>query len=158
MKATDEKFMGMAIREAEKGVRQNHGGPFGAVIVRDGLIISRAHNQVLKNNDPTAHAEVLAIRKAAHKLQNFDLSGCEIYTTCEPCPMCFAALFWARITAIYYGCTRHDAAEIGFDDNLIYEVLNGESRQKQTRIRPLHREACRPLFKQWQDKYDKQMY
>ncbi len=158
MKTMDEKYMALAIHEAEKGMQHNHGGPFGAVIVKDGHVISRAHNLVLKNNDPTAHAEVMAIRKATHKLHNFDLAGCEIYTTCEPCPMCFAALFWARIEAIYYGCTRHDAAKIGFDDNLIYEILNGEARQLQTRIRPVQREACLPLFKQWQNKHDKQMY
>ncbi len=96
-------YMAKAIQEAQRGIRLNHGGPFGAVIVRNGALIAAAHNQVLRDHDPTAHAEVLAVRRAAKKRQDFDLSDCEIYTTCEPCPMCLAALYWARIDKIYYG-------------------------------------------------------
>src|SRR5512136_691190 len=110
------KFMRMAIREAEKGMRRNEGGPFGAVIVKDGKVVARAHNRVIKTNDPTAHAEVVAIRKATAKLKRFDLSDCEIYASCEPCPMCFAAIHWAKMRTLYFGCSRKDAAAIGFDD------------------------------------------
>jgi guanine deaminase len=158
MKTIKENFMYLAIREASKGVQQDHGGPFGAIIVRQGVVIARAHNQVLKNNDPTAHAEVMAIRRAAKKLQSFNLSDCEIYTTCEPCPMCFAAMYWARIPTMYYGCTRHDAARIGFDDNRIYQVLKGQSPQQQLKIYSLDHEACLKLFDQWQEKADRRMY
>ena len=93
------------MEEALKGVRENHGGPFGAVIVKNGEIISKAHNEVIKNNDPTDHAEMMAIREASKKLERFDLSDCELYTSCEPCPMCFAAIHWAKIKKVYYGCT-----------------------------------------------------
>ena len=158
MRKLADPFMALAIREAKTGMRLNHGGPFGAVITRGGRVIAKAHNQVLKNNDPTAHAEVQALRKAARRLRRHDLSDCEIYTTCEPCPMCFSALFWARISRIVYGCSRYDAAKIGFDDELIYQILNGQTRQKQMEVLSLDRERCLDLFSQWQEKSDRQMY
>ena len=108
------EFMKIAIEEALQGMKNNDGGPFGAVIVRNGEIISMAHNEVVKTNDPTAHAEVTALRKASSLLGRFDLSDCEIYSSCEPCPMCFAAIHWAKIKKLYYGSTRHDAANIDF--------------------------------------------
>ena len=109
-------FMKLALKEAYFGMRHNHGGPFGAVIVKSGKILSKAHNQVLKNHDPTAHAEILAIQKAAKKLKKFSLRGCEIYTTAEPCPMCFSAIHWARIRKIHYGATIADAKKAGFNE------------------------------------------
>ena len=108
--------MHVAMKEALKGISNNHGGPFGAVIVKDGDIIAKGHNQVVKNNDPTCHGEIDAIRKACKKLNTFDLSGCDIYTTSEPCPMCRAAIQWANINKVYYGCTVEDAESIGFRD------------------------------------------
>jgi guanine deaminase len=120
------KFLQMAVEEAKKGLALKEGGPFGAVIVCDGKVIARAHNTVLKDNDSTAHAEMNAIRQASSKLKKFDLSDCEIYATCEPCPMCFAAIHWARIKKVYYGACSKDAGKIGFDDELLYEILNGK--------------------------------
>ena len=116
------EYMKMAREQAEKGMKSNEGGPFGAVITdKDGNIISVANNQVLKNNDPTAHAEVQAIREACKKLNTHDLSGYILYTSCEPCPMCLSAIIWANIKEVYYACTREDAGEIGFRDDAIYE-------------------------------------
>ncbi len=151
-------YMAKAIQEAQRGVRLNHGGPFGAVIVRNGALIAAAHNQVLRDHDPTAHAEVLAVRRAAKKLRHFNLSDCEIYTTCEPCPMCLAALYWARIDKIYYGCTRLDAAEIGFDDNLIYQILAGRCNRERIETETIEREACLQVFKRWLEKSDRRLY
>jgi len=115
-------FMEIAVQEALKGIRKKEGGPFGAVIVKDGEIISVGNNQVILTNDPTAHAEIVAIRRASEKLGRFDLSDCEIYTTCEPCPMCYSAIHWAKIPIMYYGASRDDAAEIGFDDKYLYSI------------------------------------
>ena len=117
------RFIEMANEEALTGSSVNDGGPFGAVITKAGKVISRGHNEVLKTNDPTAHAEMVAIRRAAQALGSYDLSGCEIHSSCEPCPMCLAAIYWARISKVYYGCTKEDAARIGFDDNAIYEYI-----------------------------------
>lgn len=149
-------FMKIAIEEACNGVSNNDGGPFGAVIVRDGEIISKAHNEVAKTNDPTAHAEIVAIRKASSKLKRFNLSDCEIYTSCEPCPMCLSAIHWARIKKIYYGCTKEDAAKIGFDDHYIYDAIKGkEKKLKETQI---ERNECLKPFKLWESKTDKIQY
>lgn len=153
-----DKYMKDAVKEAAFGVENNHGGPFGAVIVKDGKIISRAHNEVIKNNDPTDHAEMLAIRAAAKELGRFDLSDCEIYTTCEPCPMCFSAIHWSRIRRVYYGCTREDAAKIGFDDNYIYEVIKGLASDKQVELIQVNREKGLELFEKWENKQDKVRY
>ena len=152
-------FMKKASEEAIMGLTQNAGGPFGAVIVQNGRIIASAHNEVIKTNDPTAHAEVTAIRKASAYLQRFDLSDCELYTSCEPCPMCLAAIYWARIPKVYFGCNRYDAAGIGFDDNAIYEYIkNPENFQQDLELIPKDRELCLKSFEAWQNKDDKTMY
>ena len=136
--------MQKAVNEAVKGVKQGHGGPFGAVIVKDGKVISTSHNKVLKSNDPTAHAEINAIKKASQKLQTFDLSGCEIYTTCMPCPMCMGAIRWANISTIYYGATSEDANNIGFRDQVFYD----ESYQN---IKNIYRTECLAVFRIWSE-------
>lgn len=151
-------YMKRAIELSREHMNQNHGGPFGAVIVKDGKIISEGWNQVLVSNDPTAHAEVQAIRKAAQNIQNFDLSGAEIYTSCEPCPMCLSAIYWARIKKIYYANTRQDAADIEFDDDFIYkEVPKAIEDRKIPMEQVLHSEAL-GVFKEWQKKSDKTSY
>lgn len=142
-----EDFMKTAIMEAEKGVRKRDGGPFGAVIVKDGVVIAKGHNRVISTHDPTAHAEIVVIRKAAAFLKRFDLSDCELYTTCEPCPMCYSAVHWAKIKKLYYGATRQDAADIGFDDQYLYEVLAKERIDEQLVLLPLERERCLKVFK-----------
>jgi guanine deaminase len=125
-----EALMKKAVQLACENVLSNHGGPFGAIVVKDGEIIGTGRNEVTATNDPTAHAEVQAIREACRKLNSFQLTDCEIYTSCEPCPMCLGAIYWARPKAVYYACTKEDAARIGFDDHFIYEqiALPKESR------------------------------
>lgn len=153
------KYMRMANDEAIHGCGSGHGGPFGAVITRNGAVIATSHNEVLKTNDPTAHAEMLAIRKASAMLNRFDLSDCELYSSCEPCPMCLAAIYWARINTVYYGCTKFDAAAIGFDDNAIYEYLKQPELYTATlKLVALDRDECLATFKIWQEKADKIMY
>lgn len=150
-------FMRKAIALSEESVRSG-GGPFGAVIVRGNEIVAEASNSVTIDNDPTAHAEVNCIRKAARRLGTFDLSDCDIYTSCEPCPMCLGAIYWARIGKIYYANNRKDAAKIGFDDDFIYEEisLNPSDRHKQMEIL-LPEEAAR-AFKMWEESTDKAEY
>jgi guanine deaminase len=150
--------MKLAAAEASAGVRKNHGGPFGAVIIRKGKAVTRAHNEVIKTCDPTAHAEITAIRKAAAKLKAFDLSGSELYTTCEPCPMCLAAILWARIPKVYYGCTRRDAEEIGFRDNLFYEQMRVKRIPGGVEMLQIGRRECLPAFREWTRKKDKVQY
>ncbi len=152
------KFMQIAYEEALAGLRKNHGGPFGAVVVQNGTIIARAHNQVIDSHDPTAHAEILAIRLASTQLETFDLSGCEIYSTCEPCPMCLGAIIWAKIRNLYYACTQEDAAKIGFDDQLIYHTIRGETNEKVIHTTQMGRDACLNLFEMWTQKEDKVPY
>jgi guanine deaminase len=130
----DPKFMRMAIELATENVRSGKGGPFGAVIVRDGEVIAAAANSVTSTNDPTAHAEVNAIRAACAKLATFQLDGCEVYTSCEPCPMCLAAIYWARCKAIYYGNTAADAAAAGFDDDFLYDELTKPMNERRIPI------------------------
>lgn len=149
--------MQTAIDEAWHGMDHNHGGPFGAVIVKDGEIISRAHNDVLRTNDPTAHAEILAIRQASGILDRFNLSDCEIYTTSEPCPMCLAAIYWARIRTVYFGSGKEDVARIGFDDSRFYELIKSGNGSELSRIN-IEKEKCMELLKRWEKKPDKQMY
>jgi guanine deaminase len=120
---THQGFLLLAIAEAERGVREGRGGPFGAVVVRQGQVLARACNEVTSRNDPTAHAEVLAIRAACAGLGAFQLEGCEVYASCEPCPMCLGALYWARPRAVYFAASRQDAAAAGFDDAFIYEQV-----------------------------------
>lgn len=149
--------MQAAIEEALEGVANGDGGPFGAVIVRDGRIIARGHNRVVSANDPTAHAEVVAIRTACTALGTFDLSGCELYTTCEPCPMCYAAAWWARLDAIRFGCTRDDAAAAGFDDAAIYDDLEGRS-ERRIPMTQHARDACLAPMNRWREKQDRVPY
>jgi tRNA(Arg) A34 adenosine deaminase TadA len=150
--------MRRAIALSEASMQANRGGPFGAVIVRDGAIIAEGCNQVTSTNDPTAHAEIVAIRAACAVLRHFCLRGCEIYTSCEPCPMCLSAIYWARLDRIYYANTRHEAARIGFDDAFLYReiALPLEARSVPT-IRLLADEA-RGAFDAWQQKPDKIRY
>ncbi len=152
------KYMQIALDEAFSGMRKNHGGPFGAVITIKNKLIAKSHNQVIKSNDPTAHAEILAIRIASRKLRRFDLSDCEIYSTCEPCPMCLGAIHWAKIKKLIYSCTRKDAANIGFDDKFIYDAIKGTSKKIQVRKKLLDRNLCIKAFKEWQNKEDKVSY
>lgn len=149
MSAPDPRLMQEAIAEARAGLGVGDGGPFGAVVVRDGVVVARGHNQVVALNDPTAHAEVQAIRAACRELGTFDLSGCEIYATCEPCPLCFAAIHWARLDRVCFGATRADAAAVGFDDAAIYDVLAG-SREPDFAIEGrLAADDCRELMDRW---------
>lgn len=152
------EFMEIAIQEALEGMTCDDGGPFGAVIVKNGEIISRAHNEVVKTNDPTAHAEVVALRKASRILGRFDLSDCEIYSSCEPCPMCFAAIHWAKIKKLYYGSTREDAANIDFDDQYIYDVIKGTAKELQVEVLQINREESLEPFRKWSIKIDKVQY
>jgi guanine deaminase len=157
-KKSSSKFMREAIREARRGVKLSHGGPFGAVIVKSGKIIAKAHNEVIKTNDPTAHAEVLAIRRATKKLKRFDLSDCSIYSTCEPCPMCLSAIYWAKIPRLYYGCSRNDAAKIGFDDKFIYDVLKGKKVKKRLSSKILDKKTTLKVFDEWVASEGKVLY
>lgn len=144
-----EKFMRIAIALAEKNVEQNLGGPFGAVIVKDGKMVAKSGNRVTTTNDPTAHAEVSAIRLACKKLKTYDLKGCVIYTSCEPCPMCLSAIYWARIDVIYQGNTKTDAAAIGFDDQFIYEELEKPVQERRIKVTQLLRDEAQQAFKLW---------
>lgn len=147
-------FMKIAIDEARKGIEKQEGGPFGAVIVKDGKIISKAHNKVLESNDPTAHAEILAIRKAAKRLGTHNLEGCELYSTSQPCPMCLSAILWARIKKLYFGCSANDASKIGFDDSEIYKMLKSQ-RKMPLKQEQLSRKECLELFDEWKRKKGK---
>ena len=150
--------MQAAIDLALEGVRANQGGPFGALVVKDGAVIGRGTNRVTTALDPTAHAEVVAIREACLALKTFTLAGCELYTTCEPCPMCLAAVYWARIPRLFYGNTRADAAAIGFDDDFIYQQIPLPPEQRAIAMQPLLRDEAQVAFKEWQAKTDKVRY
>ena len=143
------KFMRMAIFEAKKGISNHHGGPFGAVVVKDGIVVGKGHNEVLKNNDPTCHGEMMAIHKACKKLKTFDLSGCEIYTTGYPCPMCMSAIMWANIDKIYYGCNVIDTEGIGFRDAKFYEMQR-EDKMKEF-VKEIDREECLKLYSDYKE-------
>lgn len=147
-----------AIREADAGLRGGRGGPFGCVIVRRGEIIARGNNRVTSTCDPTAHAEIIAIREACRALHTFSLPDCELYTSCEPCPMCLAAIYWARIPRIYHGNTRADAAAIGFDDAHIYEQISLPPAMRAIEMQPLLRDEAQASFREWQAKPDKVIY
>lgn len=153
----NKEYMMKAIELSMNSVA-NGGGPFGAVIVKDGKIVAEGSNCVTLNNDPTAHAEVTTIRKACTALNTFDLSGCDIYTSCEPCPMCLSAIYWARIERIYYGCDKVDAKNIGFDDSFIYEQIELKPELRSIpSSQVLHTEALE-AFRMWTDKEDKIEY
>ena len=155
---TPADFMREAIKEADASQRSGRGGPFGCVIVRRGEIVARGHNRVTSTNDPTAHAEVTAIREACRVLNTFQLADCELYTTCEPCPMCLAAVYWARIPRLFYGNTRADAAAIGFDDDFIYRQIPLAPGQRTLQMQPLLREEAQAAFREWQANPDKVRY
>ena len=142
-------FMHAAIALADEGVREGRGGPFGCVVVRRGEIVGRGNNRVTSTNDPTAHAEVTAIRDACAQLKTFQLADCELYTSCEPCPMCLSAIYWARIPTVYYGNTRQDAAAIGFDDDFIYQQVALPLAERAIAMRPLLRDEALSSFRQW---------
>ena len=152
-----KELMRRAIALSEESIR-NGGGPFGAVIARDGEIVAEASNSVTIDNDPTSHAEVNCIRMAARKTGSFDLSGCEIYTSCEPCPMCLGAIYWAHLDRIYYANNRSDAAAIGFDDDFIYKELELKLEDRSTPIINMMREEAMRAFSMWQEKDDKTEY
>src|SRR5579864_6400432 len=154
----DNLFMARAIELSIENVYSGRGGPFGAVVVKDGAIIGEAANQVTSTNDPTAHAEVIAIRAACTKLASFDLEGCEIYSSCEPCPMCLGAIYWARLSRVYFANSDADASKIGFDDSLIYrEIAQPHSKRKIPMIQMMREEAL-VAFRAWESKPNKAEY
>lgn len=158
MQEKHTQFMAEAIRLATENVSLRNGGPFGAVVVKNGEVVGRGYNQVTANNDPTAHAEVMAIRDACQTLQTFQLDGCVVYTSCEPCPMCLGAIYWARPDKLYYGCTKDDAAAIAFDDAFIYEELNVRLHERKIPMLPLSREAALKAFELWENNTKKITY
>jgi tRNA(Arg) A34 adenosine deaminase TadA len=154
----EEKFMIEAIALSLNGIKQNDGGPFGCIIVKGEEVVGRGNNKVTSLNDPTAHAEIVAIRDACKNLNTFQLDDCEIYTSCEPCPMCLGAIYWARPKVIYYANTRQDAANIGFDDSMIYEEMNTEAGKRKIPVIQLGRDNAIKIFSEWEGKEDKMKY
>lgn len=150
--------MDRAIELSREGMNRGDGGPFGAVIVRDGEVIAEGNNRVLVTNDPTNHAEVVAIRRATEKLGRFDLSDCELYTSCEPCPMCLGAIYWARPKKVYFANTKHDAKEIDFDDSFIYDELKLPIEERQINFEHTPDDKARIVFDDWANKQDKIQY
>jgi tRNA(Arg) A34 adenosine deaminase TadA len=159
MKATeqDKEFMREAIRLANESVKQG-GGPFGAVIVKDGEIIAKSSNSVTIDQDPTAHAEVNTIRLACRKLGTHDLSGCVIYTSCEPCPMCLGAIYWSHLSKVFYGNNRNDASAIDFDDDFIYKEIDKPISDRSIPFIPVLKREAKQSFKLWKEKEDKSVY
>jgi guanine deaminase len=153
-----EKFMRRAIELAREGMENNAGGPFGCVVVLDGEIIGEGNNNVTSTNDPTAHAEIVAVREACKSLNSFQLEGCSVYTSCEPCPMCLGAIYWARPDKVFFACTREDAAAVGFDDELIYNELALPNEARQRAMIGLMRDEGIALFQAWAEKPDKIEY
>ena len=149
------KYMKIAIKEAKKGILNGHGGPFGCVIVKGEEIIAKGHNQVLKNQDPTCHGEIMAIHKACKKIKSFDLSGCVLYTTGQPCPMCLGAILWANIDKVYYGCNIIDTEDIGFRDNKFFSM---SQKEKDEFLKELDRKECLKLYEQFKAIKDKINY
>ncbi|HLX12791.1 MAG TPA: nucleoside deaminase [Bacteroidota bacterium] len=152
------EWMRAAMREAHKGMAKNHGGPFGAVVVLNGKIIGRGHNLVTSTNDPTAHAEVVAIRDACRRTKSFHLPNAVIYASCEPCPMCLAAIYWANIRAVYFSLTKRDAKAIGFDDSFIYQEFRKPMKGRSIPCKQIHDPADKKLFARWLEKLDKIQY
>ncbi len=153
----DFSFLHRAVEIADSGIGKG-GGPFGAVIVRNGNILSESYNRVVLNNDPTAHAEVLAIREAAGKLRSHDLGECTLYTSCEPCPMCLGAIYWAGIKRVVYACDRNDAEKSGFGDNMIYEEIQLAPSQRKISFLRLDDEEGKMVFRKWNELEDKTPY
>ena len=153
-----KRFMREAIRLSFRMMRRGAGGPFGAVIVKGDRIVGHGYNRVTSGNDPTAHAEIVAIRDACRRLKTFDLTGCDLYASCEPCPMCLSAVYWARLRKVFYGNTRKDAARIAFDDDLIYREVALPIRQRSLVMKQLLRAEALAAFKEWEKKTDKVRY
>ena len=153
----NQEFMKLAVEEARAGINSNHGGPFGAVVVKGGEIIASGHNCVLKNNDSTCHGEIAAIREAEQKLETFDLSSCELYTTAEPCPMCLAAILWANISKVYYGCSVEDTAKICFRDEKFERLLDLNYEALGELLEQRDREMCLEVFEEYKE-MDKLVY
>ena len=149
--------MALAFQEAQEGIDRGEGGPFGAVIVKDGEVVASGHNEVLKSNDPTAHAEMVTIRKASDKIKAFHLEGCTLYVTGEPCPMCFSAIHWAHLDAVYYVTTKKEAAAIGFDDTLITEIMLGRQRDTIPFVHTPYSEGEK-LLKKWKSSPKHRLY
>jgi guanine deaminase len=158
MNENDIGFMRRAIELAQSGVDNDQGGPFGCVVVKAGRIIGEGCNQVTSTNDPTAHAEIVAIRDACRKLKSFQLTDCTVYTSCEPCPMCLGAIYWARPAAIYFAGTREDAAAAGFDDELFYDELDRPNDERQLKLQPMLRDEAQKVFDNWNQKSNKVEY
>lgn len=152
------KFINEAVELSRNGMNGNEGGPFGAIVVKDGKIVGKGNNQVTSSNDPTAHAEVVAIRDACKNLNSFQLDDCVLYTSCEPCPMCLGAIYWARPSKVFYANTREDAAAIGFDDNFIYEEIKVSMDDRKIPFEQIGREEALRVFEEWQNKMDKLEY
>lgn len=158
MNKHDNEFMKEAIRLSVNNVEEGKGGPFGAVVVKEGKIIARGVNQVTINNDPTAHAEVMAIRNACAELNTFILDGCEIYTSCEPCPMCLGAIYWARPAKLFYANTKEDATAINFDDQFIYEEMARPIEERKLFTKQILRDEALEAFKKWAESSIKKKY
>lgn len=155
---THHKFMTDAIEQSRNGMNNNEGGPFGAIIVKEGKIVGVGNNRVTSSNDPTAHAEITAIREACKNLNSFQLEGCILYTSCEPCPMCLGAIYWARPDKVFYAGTREDAADIGFDDDFIYSEINVSMSKRKIPFEQINREGAVNVFQEWLKKTDKTAY
>ena len=153
----NSKFLLRAIELSIKNI-ENQGGPFGSVIVKDGKIISEGFNKVTSTNDPTAHGEIVAIREACKNLNTFNLKGCDLYSSCEPCPMCLSAIYWSHIDKIFYANSREDAKNVDFDDSLIYTEINKDKKSRQIKMIQMHREEALEAFKIWKKKDDKIKY
>lgn len=153
-----EKFLRQAVELAMDNVRTGQGGPYGAVIVKDNQVIASGGNEVTRSIDPTAHAEVIAIRQACKALNDFQLNGCTLYTSCEPCPMCLGAIYWARLEKVYFACNRHDAAAAGFDDSFIYDEISVAPSERSIAMLHLNLPNARLPFEIWAEKSDKVPY
>jgi guanine deaminase len=153
-----DQFMREAINLSRENIRKGNGGPFAAVIVKNGTVISRGTNLVTSTNDPTAHAEIVAIREACRTIGSFQLEGCDIYTSCEPCPMCLGAIYWARPRSVYFANTRDDAAGIGFDDRSIYDEFTRQHSDRKIPMFQVLREEALVAFHEWREKNDKVLY
>ncbi len=151
-------YMDIAIELSKENFEKHYGGPFGACIVKNGKIIGKGMNQVIKENDPTAHAEIVAIRDACKELNTYDLSDCELYTSCFPCPMCLSAIIWSNIKTVYYANTKEDANDIGFRDDFIYDYIKNLSNESILKLTPMNREEAIKVFEQYKSQKDKIIY
>ncbi len=153
-----EDFLQLAIELANQNVSQNNGGPYGAIIVKNGQVIAGSGNRVTSNLDPTAHAEIMAIREACQTLKDFDLSDCILYSSCEPCPMCLGAIYWARLAQVFYSSNRYDAAAAGFDDNFIYDEFEKQPQQRNLAMNQIRLASAQKPFDLWRSQQDKVLY